>query len=211
VYLALGASRDGEKGRRGVWMAQSEGAKRWLSVLTELQTRGVEDVLICCVDGLVGFSEAIAAVFPQTLVQQCIVHMVRNSLRFVSWKERKAVAQDLRPIYRAATEAAGREALDAFARKWDERYPTISRAWRQHWDELSVFFAYPKEIRRVIYTTNAIESLNRQMRKVLKTRGALPSDEAVFKLMYLALQRISQKWTRPIANWGAALNRFAIE
>ncbi len=211
VYLALGINLDGEKELLGLWMAQSEGAKFWLQVLTELQNRGLEDILICCVDGLVGFSEAIETVYPQTLVQLCIVHMVRNSLRFVAWKDRKAVAKDLRTIYRAATEAAGRAALEAFAQAWDEKYPTISRAWRRHWDELSVFYAYPKEIRRVIYTTNAIESVNRQMRKVLKTRGALPSEEAVFKLMYMALQRISQKWTRPIANWAAALNRFAIE
>jgi len=211
VYLALGINLDGEKELLGLWMAPREGAKFWLQVLTELQNRGVEDILICCVEGLSGFSEAIEAVFPQTLVQQCIVHMVRNSLNYVAWKDRKTVAKDLRAIYRAPTEAAGREALKAFAEQWDGRYPTLSRSWRQHWDALSVFYAYPAEIRRVIYTTNAIESVNRQMRKILKTRGALPSDEAVFKLMYLALQRISKKWTRPISNWAGALNRFAIE
>lgn len=211
VYLALGVNLDGEKELLGLWIAQTEGAKFWLQVLTELQNRGVEDILICCVDGLVGFPEAIETVYPQTLVQLCIVHMVRNSLRFVNWKDRKAVAADLRTIYRAPTEAAGRDALSAFAEKWDAKYPTISRSWDQHWDELSVFFAYPKEIRRVIYTTNAIESVNRQMRKILKNRGALPSDEAVLKLMYMALQKLSQKWTRPIKNWPAALNRFAIE
>lgn len=211
VYLALGVNLDGEKELLGLWIAQTEGAKFWLQVLTELQNRGVEDILICCVDGLTGFPEAIETVYPQTLVQLCIVHMVRNSLRFVNWKDRKAVANDLRTIYRAPTEAAGRAALSAFAEKWDAKYPTISRSWDQHWDELSVFFAYPKEIRRVIYTTNAIESVNRQMRKILKNRGALPSDEAVLKLMYMALQKLSQKWTRPIKNWPAALNRFAIE
>lgn len=211
VYLALGVNLDGEKELLGLWIAQTEGAKFWLQVLTELQNRGVEDILICCVDGLTGFPEAIETVYPQTLVQLCIVHMVRNSLRFVNWKDRKAVAADLRTIYRAPTEAAGRDALSAFAEKWDAKYPTISRSWDQHWDELSVFFAYPKEIRRVIYTTNAIESVNRQMRKILKNRGALPSDEAVLKLMYMALQKLSQKWTRPIKNWPAALNRFAIE
>lgn len=211
VYLALGLNLDGEKELLGLWIAHSEGAKFWLQVLTELKNRGLEDILICCVDGLNGFSEAIVTVYPQTLVQLCIVHMVRNSLRYVSWKDRKAVARDLGTVYRAATEGAGRKALKAFAEAWDARYPTISLSWQKHWDELSVFFAYPKEIRRVIYTTNAIESLNRQMRKVLKTRGALPNDDAVLKLMYLALERFSVKWTRPIANWQMALNRFAIE
>ena len=211
VYLALGVNLDGEKELLGLWVGQSEGAKFWLSVLTELKNRGLADILICCVDGLVGFSEAIATVYPETLVQQCIVHMVRNSLRFTTWQDRKAVARELKTIYRAPTEAAGRAALEAFAQKWDAKYPTISQAWHRHWDELSVFYGYPQEIRRVIYTTNAIESMNRQLRKVLKTRGALPSDEAVLKLLYLALERISKKWTRPIANWQAALNRFAIE
>jgi len=211
VYLALGVNLDGEKELLGLWVGQTEGAKFWLSVLTELKNRRLADILICCTDGLTGFSEAVATVYPETLVQQCIVHMVRNSLRFTTWQDRKAVARDLKAIYRAATEAAGRAALDAFASKWDGKYPTISAAWRRHWDELSVFYAYPQEIRRVIYTTNAIESMNRQLRKVLKTRGALPSDEAVLKLLYLALERISKKWTRPIANWQAALNRFAIE
>lgn len=211
VYLALGINLDGEKELLGLWIAQSEGAKFWLQVLTELQNRGVEDLLICCVDGLTGFTEAIETVYPQTLVQLCIVHMVRNSLRFVNWKDRKVVARDLRLIYRAPTEAAGREALKAFGERWDAKYPTISRSWHQHWDELSVFYGYPQEIRRAIYTTNAIESVNRQMRKILKTRGALPSDEAVLKLMYMALEKISKKWTRPIKNWPAALNRFAIE
>lgn len=211
VYLALGVNLEGEKELLGLWISQTEGAKFWMSVLTELKNRGVEDMLICCVDGLTGFSEAIVTVYPQTLVQLCIVHMVRNSLQFVSWKDRKQVAQELRAIYRAATEPAAREELAAFGQKWDGKYPMISRSWRQHWDELSVFFAYPDEIRRVIYTTNAIESVNRQMRKTLKTRGALPGDEAVMKLMYLALDRISKKWTRPIQNWQAALNRFAIE
>ena len=208
VYLALGLTLDGEKELLGLWIAEAEGAKFWLRVLTELQNRGVEDVLICCVDGRAGFSEAIATVYPQALVQLCIVHMVRGSLRFVNWKDRKAVAGDLRAIYRAPTEAAGRA---AFGERWDALYPTVRPAWERHWDELSVFYGFPEEIRRVIYTTNAIESVNRQLRKVLKTRGALPSDEAAMKLLYLALQRASQKWTRPIQNWPGALNRFAIE
>ena len=189
----------------------------WLGVLTELKNRGVEDVLICCVDGLAGFSEAIEAVFPLTLVQLCPaavgggVHMVRGSLRFVNWKDRKAVAGDLRAVYRAPTEAAGRAALVAFGERWDATYPTIRPAWERHWDELSVFYGFPDEIRRVIYTTNAIEALNRQLRKAVKTRGALPSDEAAMKLLYLALDKASRKWKRPVANWPGALNHFAIE
>lgn len=211
VYLAVGIGLDGEKELLGLWIAETEGAKFWLGVLTELKNRGVADVLICCVDGLTGFSEAVATVYPQTLVQLCIVHMVRNSLRFVNWKDRRAVAADLRAVYRAPTEAAGRAALAAFGERWDGAYPTVRPAWERHWEALSVFYGFPEEIRRVIYTTNAIESVNRQLRKALKTRGALPSDEAALKLLYLALQRASQKWTRPIQNWPGALSRFAIE
>ncbi len=185
-------------------------------MLTELKNRGVEDVLICCVDGLTGFEEAIQTVFPLTLVQLCSaavgggVHMVRGSLRFVNWGDRKAVAADLRAVYRAPTEAAGRAALAEFGQTWDARYPMVRAAWERHWDALPVFFAFPAEIRRVIYTTNAIESLNRGLRKVLKTRGSLPSDEAVTKLLFLAITRLSATWTRPIKNWPAALNHFAI-
>ncbi len=193
-----------------MWIAQQEGAKFWLQVLTDLKNRGVQDILIACVDGLKGFPDAIEAVFPQTLVQLCIVHLVRNSLRFVNWKERKAVAADLRTIYQAPTAAAAEDALLAFADKWDATYPMISRSWSDNWGRVIPFFAFPPDIRRVIYTTNAIESVNRSLRKVFKTRGALPSDEAVFKLMYLALHKIMAKWTRPIANWPVALNQFAI-
>ena len=210
VYLALGINLDGEKELLGLWIAETEGARFWLGVLTELKNRGVEDVLVCCVDGLMGFEEAIQTVFPLTLVQLCIVHMVRGSLRFVNWADRKAVAADLRAVYRAPTEAAGRAALVEFGTAWDARYPLVRPAWERHWDALSVFFAFPAEIRRVIYTTNAIESLNRGLRKVLKTRGSLPSDEAVTKLLYLALQRASENWTRPIQNWPQALNHFAL-
>jgi len=210
VYLALGINLDGEKELLGLWIAETEGARFWLGVLTELKNRGVEDVLICCVDGLTGFEEAIQTVFPPTLVQLCIVHMVRNSLRFVNWGDRKAVAANLRAVYRAPTEAAGRAALAEFGQTWDARYPMVRAAWERHWDALAVFFAFPAEIRRVIYTTNAIESLNRGLRKVLKTRGSLPSDESVTKLLYLAVTRLSATWTRPIKNWPAALNHFAI-
>lgn len=211
VYLALGINLDGEKELLGLWIAQSEGAKFWLGVLTELKNRGLEDIFICCVDGLSGFEEAIEAVYPQTIVQLCIVHMVRNSLKFVTWKDRKQVAQDLKAIYRATTVEEAQQQLARFAETWDGKYPTISRSWRLHWDRITPFFAYPPEIRKVIYTTNAIESLNRSLRKVLKTRGALPSDESVLKLLYLALARISKRWTMPIRDWKAALNRFVIE
>lgn len=210
VYLVLGVTLEGHKEVLGLWMAQTEGAKFWLQVLTELKNRGVADIFMACVDGLKGFPEAIEAIFPRTEVQLCIVHMVRNSLRFVSWKERKAVAADLKAIYQAATRAAGEQALLEFADKWDDKYPTISRSWTEQWERLAPFFAYPADIRRVIYTTNTIEAVNRSLRKVLKTRGALPSDEALTKLLFLALGNISKKWTMPIHHWRAALNQFAI-
>lgn len=211
VYVALGINLEGEKELLGMWIHHSEGAKFWLQVLTDLKNRGVEDVFICCTDGLSGFEQAIEAVYPQTIVQLCIVHMVRNSLKFVTWKDRKAVAQDLKAVYRAATAEEAHQNLLRFAERWDEKYPTISRSWQAHWDRITPFFAYPPEIRKVIYTTNAIESLNRQLRKVLKTRGSLPSDEALMKLLYLALQKITQRWTMPIRDWKRALNRFMIE
>jgi len=210
IYLALGINMEGDKELLGLWIEKNEGAKFWLSVLTELQNRGVKDVFIVCVDGLKGFPEAIETVFPDTQVQLRIVHQIRNSLRFVTWSDRKEVAQDLKPIYKAATIQDADEQLNAFADKWDEKYPTIAKSWRDNWEHLTPFFAYPEEIRKVIYTTNAIESMNRSLRKIIKTRGAFPSDEAATKLMYLALRNISKRWTRPIANWQAALNRFAI-
>lgn len=210
VYLALGVNMEGEKELLGLWMSATEGAKFWLQVLTELRNRGVQDVFIACVDGLSGFPEALETVFPQTQVQLCIVHMVRNSLKYVTWKKRKEVAADLKTIYQAATVEQAEQALDAFALRWDEQYPTISKSWRQHWTQLTPFFDYPNDIRKVIYTTNAIESINRSFRKILKNRGAFPNELAVFKLMYLALQNIARKWTMPIRNWKAALNRFAI-
>ncbi len=211
VYLALAVTLDGDKELLGMWIAQNEGAKFWLQVLSELKNRGVQDIFIACVDGLKGFPEAIETLYPQTQVQLCIVHRVRHSLRFVTWKDRKAVAADLKRIYRAASRDAAEEELLRFGEKWDATYPMISRSWTENWEHLTPFFAYPPEIRKVIYTTNAIESVNRSLRKIFKTRGALPSDEAVFKLMYLALRNISKKWTRPLAHWKAALNRFAID
>ena len=211
VYLALGITMTGQKEVLGMWAAQSEGAKFWLHVLTELKNRGVRDIFIGCVDGLKGFPEAMEAVFPATQVQLCLVHMVRHSLSYVGWKERKAVAQDLKLIYRAATEPEAERALRAFEQKWDGKYPSISKSWRTHWPDLITFLKYPAEIRKAIYTTNAIESLNRSLRKISKNRGVFPNQESLLKLYYLALERIAKKWRMPIHNWSQALNRFALE
>lgn len=210
VYVALGITMEGEKELLGLWLSESEGAKFWLSVFTELKNRGVEDCFIACVDGLQGLPEAIEAVFPKTHVQLCIVHKVRNSLKYVPWKERKTVAADLRAIYGAATLAEAEQALERFAERWDTKYPTISPSWLADWDRLTVFFDYPPAIRRVIYTTNAVESLNYTLRKRLKTRGVFPNDEALVKVLYLALHQVAKKWTRPIRDWKAALNQFVI-
>lgn len=210
VYLAIGVNMDGMKEVLGMWIAQTEGAKFWLQVVTELKNRGVDDILIACVDGLKGFPEAIETVYPKTEVQLCIVHMVRHSLKFVGWKQRKEVAADLRKVYTAATEAAAETRLAEFAAKWDEQFPMISKSWRANWARVIPFFAHPKEIRKVIYTTNAIESLNMSLRKVTKARSSFPNDEAVLKLLYLALRNIANRWTKPIQNWKLALNRFAI-
>lgn len=211
VYLALGINLAGEKELLGIWIAQTEGAKFWLQVVTELKNRGVADIFIACVDGLKGFPEAIEAVFPKTAVQLCIVHMVRYSLNYVSWKLRKDVATDLRAIYTAATSDEAERQLDAFDAKWGEAYPSIIQSWRRNWARIIPFFDYPPEIRKVIYTTNAIESVNMSLRKVSKNRGSFPSDDAVLKLYYLALENISKKWTMPIRDWKAALNRFTIQ
>jgi putative transposase len=211
VYLALGITLAGQKEVLGMWAANSEGAKFWLHVLTELKNRGVRDIFIGCVDGLKGFPEAMETVFPATAVQLCLVHMVRQSLNYVGWKERKAVAQDLKGIYRAATETEAERALSDFESKWDDKYPSISKSWRAHWPELITFLKYPAEIRKAIYTTNAIESLNRSLRKISKNRGVFPNQQSLLKLYYLALERIAKKWTMPIHSWCEALNRFALE
>lgn len=211
VYLALGITMTGHKEVLGMWAAKSEGAKFWLHVLTELKNRGVRDIFIGCVDGLKGFPEAMEVVFPATQVQLCLVHMVRHSLSYVGWKERKVVASDLKQIYRAATEVEAEAALREFEAKWDGKYPSISKSWRSHWPELIPFLKYPAEIRKAIYTTNAIESVNRSLRKISKTRGVFPTQQSLLKLYYLGLERIAKKWTMPIHNWCAALNRFAIE
>jgi len=210
VYLALGVTMDGIKEVLGMWVAENEGAKFWLQVVTELQNRGVQDIFIACVDGLKGFPEAIETVFPRTQVQLCIVHMVRNSLKYVSWKQRKEVATDLKTIYQAATAEQAEIHLAEFEAKWDKTHLAISQSWRRNWERITPFFAYPPEIRKVIYTTNAIESLNMSLRKVTKNRGSFPNDAAMFKLLYLALNNIAKKWTMPIRDWRAALNRFTI-
>lgn len=209
-YLAFGVNLEGQKEVLGIWISQNEGAKFWLNVLTELKSRGLEDIFIACVDGLTGFPEAIAAAYPNTQVQLCIVHMVRNSLRFVSWKNRKAVAASLKRIYGAATLEAAELALTEFSDKWDSSYPTISKSWLAHWENILPFFAYPEDIRKAIYTTNAIESLNSSLRKVIKNKRVFPSDDATLKQLYLGLNNISKKWTMPIKNWKDAMNHFSI-
>ena len=211
VHLALGANLEGKKELLGIWMTTNESSKFWLSVMTELQNRGVKDIFIACCDGLTGFPEAIETVFPQTRVQLCIVHMVRNSLKYVSYKDRKAVAADLKKIYGANTESEAEQALVEFGEAWDKQYPTISKSWLNHWEKIIPFFAFPHDIRKAIYTTNAIESMNMTLRKVLRNHRSFPTDESVMKVIYLAIQNISKKWTMPIRNWKSALNRFAIE
>lgn len=210
IYLAIGINLAGTKEVLGLWVAQSEGAKFWLQIVTELKNRGVNDIFIACVDGLKGFPEAIETVFPQAQVQLCIVHLVRHSLNYVGWKQRKEVASDLQHIYRASTREEAEMQLSEFAQKWDEQFPTISKSWRANWERITPFFAYPTDIRRVIHTTNAIESVNMSLRKIIKNRGSFPTDESALKLLYLALQNITKKWTMPIKEWKAALNRFAI-
>ena len=211
VFLAIGVNMDGHKEVLGLWIAQTEGAKFWLQVVTELKNRGVQDIFIACVDGLKGFPDAIEAVYPKAAVQLCIVHMVRNSLNFVPWKIQKEVAADLRRIYTAATADEAELMLTEFEAKWDKQYQPIGQSWRRNWTRIIPFFDYPPEIRKVIYTTNAIESINMSLRKVTKTRSSFPTDEAVSKLFYLALSNISKKWTMPIRDWKGALNRFTIQ
>ena len=210
VYLAIGVGMDGIKDVLGIWIEKNEGAKFWLSVFTELKNRGMKDVLIACVDGLKGLPEAIESVYPHAEVQLCIVHMVRNSLKFVSYKDRKKIASDLKLVYRAATVEQAKAELEKFANTWDKRYPMISQSWINNWDRVIPFFDYPEEIRKVIYTTNAIESLNNSLRKVTKNRNSFPNDESAIKLLYMALQNIMRKWTMPIRNWSLAVHQFSI-
>jgi len=211
IYLALGINMEGHKELLGLWISENEGAKFWLSVLTELQQRGLKDIFIAAVDGLTGFPEAINSAYPKTKIQLCLVHMVRNSLRFVSWKQRKVVAADLKKIYQSLSVEEAERELEAFARRWDETFPSISQSWRKHWLNLITLFEYPDDIRKVIYTTNAIESLNSVIRKAIKNRKVFPTDQSATKVIYLAIQAASKKWTMPIHHWKNALNRFMIE
>ena len=211
VYLAIGVNLDGTKEALGLWIEENEGARFWLKVVTELKNRGVEDMLIVCCDGLKGFPEAIEAVFEKTVVQLCIVHMIRSSTRFVAYKDRKAVCAALKPIYTAPSREAAEAALEAFDSEWGERYPIITQSWMEHWERLVPFLDFPEEIRRAIYTTNAIESINSQIRKYIKNRGHFPDDKSALKLIYLALRNAEKKWTMPIRNWKLALNQLAIK
>ncbi len=210
IYVGIGVNMEGYKEVLGLWAGQNEGAKFWLQVVTELKNRGVEDIFIACVDGLKGLPEAIQSVYRKTEVQLCIVHLVRASLQYVAWKQRKEVAADLKAIYEAPTADQGWRQLEAFGEKWDASFPSISKIWRGNWDQASTFFGYPPAIRKVIYTTNMVESLNRSLRKVIKNRGSFPNEDAAIKLLFLALERISKKWTITIRDWRAALNQFTI-
>jgi putative transposase len=210
VYVAIGLTREGHKEVLGLWVETSEGAKFWMRILSELQTRGVEDILIACCDGLKGFPAAIEAVFPKTMVQTCLVHQVRYSLSFVAWRYRKQVAGLLRGIYTADNESTARERLDAFEQEWGAKYPMIVRSWRANWQHLTGFLAFPLEIRKLIYTTNAIESLNFQLRKVIKTKGAFPTEQAAIKLLYLALMNIERRRIRPVIAWPSALSQLVV-
>jgi transposase-like protein len=209
VYVALAITAEGDKEVLGLWIEQSEGAKFWLKVMNELKTRGVADILIAVVDGLTGFPEAIGAVFPRTTVQTCIVHLIRNSLSFVSWKDRKRIMPAIRAIYRAETAEAAAARLDAFEAEWGARYPAIAPSWRRAWEHVVPMFAFPPAIRRMIYTTNALESLHRSLRKIIKTRGSFPNDAAALKLLFLAIRNAGVHWKRPI-EWTAAMGQFAI-
>ncbi len=211
IYLALGINLEGHKELLGMWLSENEGAKFWLSILTELQNRGIKDIFIACVDGLKGFPDAINTAYPDTKVQLCIVHMVRNSLRFVPWKDKKQVAADLKKIYTSPTVDEAERELTHFEETWDKKYAAISTSWRTHWPNLITLFDYPQEIRRIIYTTNAIESLNSVIRKAIKNRKIFPHDAAALKVVWLAIQSASKKWTMPLHHWNVALNRFMLE
>ena len=211
VYLALGVLPDGSRDILGIWIENTEGAKFWMKVFNDLKTRGVQDILIAVTDGLKGMAEALGAVFPATTLQTCIVHLIRNSLDFASWKDRKALAAAIKPIYTAVSAEAAQSELNAFeAGPWGQKFPTVVNAWRRAWDKVIPFFAFPPEVRRVIYTTNAIESVNARLRKIIKTRGHFPSDDAATKLIWLALRNITEDWGRAANNWKSAMNQFAI-
>ena len=210
LFLVLARNREGIKDVLGMYLQENEGARFWMNVLADLKNRGVQDILIACMDGLTGFPDAVRSVFPDTQVQLCIVHMVRNSTKYVAWKDRKAVCRDLRAIYSAPNEDEALAALDDFGKKWNSKYPKIQESWMRHWDDLNTFFAYPMEVRKMLYTTNAIESLNASLRKVIRNKGSFPDDDSIYKIMYLAIRNMTKKWTRPAPNWAAVMNQFAI-
>ena len=210
VYMVIGIDMDGGKDVLGMYVGEHESSKFWLTVLNELKNRGVEDILICCADNLAGISEAIKVCFPETEIQKCVVHQIRNSIKYVSYKDIKQLLVDLKEVYTAPSEAAAIEALDAFEEKWGEKYPLVIRSWRKNWDEIATFFKYPPEIRRIIYTTNMIESYHRQLRKATKGKSVFPSDEALLKMLYLATQDVMRKWTSRIQNWGQILLQLSV-
>lgn len=210
VYLALGINMEGTKEVLGLWIQRTEGAKFWSQILTELRNRGLQDMLIVCTDGLKGFPEAIEATYPEAVVQTCVVHLLRNSVRYVTWKDRRQVLADLKPVYTAPNEEAALQALLEFEDKYQDKYPTIAQSWHAAWERFVPFLAFPPELRKVIYTTNAIEAINRQIRKVIKTKGHFPSDESIMKILFLALKNASKKWTMPVRQWPQALNQLAI-
>lgn len=210
LYVALAITWEGKKEVLGLWLADTEGAKFWMSVLTDIKNRGTEDILIACMDGLTGFPDAVKAVFPETHIQHCIVHMIRSSTKFVSYKDLKAVCKDLKEVYSAINAERGHEALEEFGEKWNGKYPMIQASWERNWKDLTEFFNYPGEIRRAIYTTNAIESLNFSLRKVTRNKSSFPDDDSIYKVMYLAIKNASSRWTMPIKEWGLAVNQFAI-
>mgnify|MGYP003402419833 FL=1 len=211
VYVALGIDLSGQKDVLGLWISENEGAKFWLGNFTEMKNRGIQDMLIACTDNLTGMSEAISAVYPKTEHQLCIVHQIRNSLRYVSYKDRKELVEDLKPIYTASTEEDALLALESFDLKWSKQYPQIAKSWYSNWENLMIFLQYPDAIRRVVYTTNAVESVNSQLRKVTKNKRVFPNDESVFKMLYLTINYITRKWTMPIQNWGEAMAHFMIK
>ena len=210
LYVALAINWEGRKEVLGLWLADTEGAKFWMSVLTDIKNRGAEDILIACMDGLTGFPDAVKAVFPNTHIQHCIVHMIRNSTKFVSYKDLKAVCRDLKEVYSAVNAGSGHEALEEFGKKWNDKYPMIQASWERNWNNLTEFFNYPEDIRRAIYTTNAIESLNFSLRKVTRNKSSFPDDDSIYKVMYLAIKNASARWTMSIKDWGLAVNQFAI-
>lgn len=210
VYLAIAVNMEGKKELLGIWVGKNEGSKFWLQVITELKNRGVEQIYVACVDGLKGFPEAINSIFPKAIVQLCIVHMVRNSVKYVSYKDLKEVTTDLKKIYTASTEEMAEAELKEFATKWDKKYPIISDIWQRNWSGIIAFFAFPPEIRKVIYTTNTIESVNRQIKKIIKNKGVFPDDKSIQKILYLALRNAAKKWTMPIRDWPLALNQFEL-